>query len=383
MEQISTRMGRFIDSNIPLECRKTDHDLLRSRILVVLLLFLIVAESILFFILDKLINFSPAGAQLSTNMVSVLVVASLLVLVMFRVGKNRLISAHAVTAVIWFVLAFTAFYTGGIETPMLSLFILLPVLSGIMAGTRSGLYWALVVTSTWLAFLLANRVGYQFEQIVVPRNYHTALTISLSISCLLVSAVIIQYEMINRRLRDELLQERSDFEYMARHDQLTGLPNRRFFTYQLDLVTRRSNRHGSRFAVLFIDLDKFKEINDVHGHDAGDALLIKVAARLSKRFRSTDSIARWGGDEFAMILEDVGSEDEVQRMAGILREEITRPVDYDGKTLSVGASIGAAVYPDHSEDVEELLTLADKAMYQAKKNQELLKVTPLKPSLMT
>jgi len=383
MEQVSNSLRRFIDTIIPLECRETDHDLLRSRILVVILLLLIVAETVLYFSLDKLINFTPTGAKLTGDMVSLLLVSSSTVLVLFRLTKNRLLAAHLITTVIWYVLAFTTFFTGGIETPTLSLFILLPVLVGVIAGSRSGLYWTLIVTATWLTFLLIDRAGFQFEQIVIPQNYHTALTICLSVSCLLVTAVIIQYEVINRHLREELSRERSDFEHMARHDQLTGLPNRRHFMHQLELVARRASRTNTRFALLFFDLDKFKDVNDVHGHSAGDELLKQVAARLSARFRSTDSVARWGGDEFAMILENIGSEQEVRLLADILLEEITTPVSFGGLSLLVGASIGAAVYPDHSEDCEELLALADKAMYHAKQNNLAFRVTPLKPSLMT
>ncbi|MAO54203.1 MAG: hypothetical protein CMM61_00710 [Rhodospirillaceae bacterium] len=154
--------------------------------------------------------------------------------------------------------------------------------------------------------------------------------------------------------------------YMASHDEVTGLPNRSLFLDRLDVSLRQSAREKSRIAVLFIDLDGFKAVNDRMGHDAGDMILHQVAVRLVARVRASDTVARYGGDEFTVILNQVSNAQDVGRVAESIVDELTRPFMVKRETVLIGASVGVAVYPDNAETSDALIRLADKAMYEVK-----------------
>lgn len=155
--------------------------------------------------------------------------------------------------------------------------------------------------------------------------------------------------------------------YQATHDALTGLPNRQYFEqYLKDLISKRPGRRVSPMVVLFLDIDKFKMINDTMGHEAGDKLLVEVAERLQECLRSEDLLARMGGDEFTVIVPRCNKCSSAQRIATRMIESISRPFDIKGHKFVIGASIGLAGYPRDGEDVVELLKHADAAMYKAK-----------------
>ena len=153
---------------------------------------------------------------------------------------------------------------------------------------------------------------------------------------------------------------------LAHHDALTGLANRARLRDQLHLAVARSRRDGRLLAVLMIDLDHFKPVNDVHGHAAGDLLLKEIGRRLSVGLRTTDTVARLGGDEFVVLLEGVKDLDHARAIAGKLAQQISEPCQVGAVTVQVGASVGLALCPDQADDVDRLLLLADQDMYKAK-----------------
>lgn len=155
---------------------------------------------------------------------------------------------------------------------------------------------------------------------------------------------------------------------MALYDQLTGLPNRTNFFDKLEFSLSHARRNKSVLALLFIDLDGFKKINDTLGHTMGDHLLKEVAQRLRANIRESDTVARMGGDEFTIILNNLHDIEGVSCMAEKLITAINQPIDLGGNTCNVGASIGIAVYPDHAGNISDLINAADSAMYQAKAN---------------
>ena len=157
--------------------------------------------------------------------------------------------------------------------------------------------------------------------------------------------------------------------YMAHHDALTGLPNRHLFDDRVEEAFKRCHRHGEKMALLFVDLDKFKPINDTYGHAAGDVVLRELSRRLGKTIRATDTVARVGGDEFMVLLEELESVAEAEEVADKLKAAVMAPIPYENHELSVGASIGIGVYPDHAADMAALMDFADHAMYQAKHKQ--------------
>jgi diguanylate cyclase (GGDEF)-like protein len=164
----------------------------------------------------------------------------------------------------------------------------------------------------------------------------------------------------------ELQESRQEFEHLARHDMLTGLPNRRLFQDRLDHALARARRSGKKLALLFIDLDRFKEINDKVGHDAGDAVLKAVATRLATSTREADTVARLGGDEFVVLLDDPSSHDQVASIAQKLLDGLKPEIPFESHALHAVASIGISQYPQDGETATELLANADRAMYQAK-----------------
>lgn len=170
-------------------------------------------------------------------------------------------------------------------------------------------------------------------------------------------------------LRDKehtLLETQARLRHMAHHDPLTGLPNRAMFEDRLDQALLRGERQGEGFAVLYIDLDGFKPVNDSAGHAAGDAMLRHVARRLEACLRKSDTVARIGGDEFAILLGDVADLDAALLVAAQCRATASQPMEFGDRQLAVGLSIGCACYPRDGKSAGELLRHADHAMYQAK-----------------
>jgi diguanylate cyclase (GGDEF)-like protein/PAS domain S-box-containing protein len=168
------------------------------------------------------------------------------------------------------------------------------------------------------------------------------------------------------------LTERKRFEdslkYQATHDDLTGLPNRWLFRLQLDQALARATRSGLHVAVLFIDLDYFKTINDTFGHSTGDALLVQAGVRMRSVLREHDTLARMGGDEFAVLLADLGTADEAVGVANKLLASLMASYFLKDQDVYTGASIGLAFYPEDAPNSEVILRYADMAMYQAKTN---------------
>jgi diguanylate cyclase (GGDEF)-like protein/PAS domain S-box-containing protein len=182
-----------------------------------------------------------------------------------------------------------------------------------------------------------------------PMRYEGAM-------CLLVALANID----NRKRQQEEMRRK------AMHDQLTGLPNRALFMDSLERAIAKGRRRSSRFSVLFIDLDRFKEVNDTMGHHAGDALLQAVAQRLGTAVRQSDLVARLGGDEFVILIEEHGGPEDVMIVAQKALALLERPVTIDWREAEISGSIGIASYPEDGADVETLMRNADVAMYQAK-----------------
>lgn len=154
---------------------------------------------------------------------------------------------------------------------------------------------------------------------------------------------------------------------LANQDALTGLANRRLFEKRLEHDIAHAQRHQGLIALLYIDLDRFKYINDSCGHRIGDKLLIEVASRLTATIRAEDTAARLGGDEFIIILSQITSAGDVKKVAQKVIEKINNTFHIDDHSLKIGCSIGYSIFPQHSKNLQSLIHVADNAMYQAKK----------------
>lgn len=164
----------------------------------------------------------------------------------------------------------------------------------------------------------------------------------------------------------ELRDNQDELEHLAQHDPLTGLANRRKFQERLDHALAQARRMPQTVSVLFIDLDRFKPINDLHGHEVGDVVLQTVARRLQGMLREVDTVARIGGDEFVALLGAPATPEQLEAIARKLLALVSEPMVVEGQQLDLGCSIGIASYPDHAGTATDLLAAADHAMYQAK-----------------
>ena len=171
---------------------------------------------------------------------------------------------------------------------------------------------------------------------------------------------------VRRKVQAQLLEKQQHLDHLAHHDQLTGLPNRLYLAAHLPGAIEEAKRTGAMLAVLFLDLDRFKHINDSRGHETGDKLLKAVAQRIRATMRNEDVVIRMGGDEFIVVLKSIGNTDQVNEAAARITEALSAPVIVDGRPLVTTASIGVSLYPRDGADMGELLRHSDTAMYQAK-----------------
>lgn len=178
---------------------------------------------------------------------------------------------------------------------------------------------------------------------------------------------IINYIGINRDVTD-LKKIEDRIKTLAYYDSLTNLPNRTLFLDRLEQSTKYCTRNKGKVALLFIDLDNFKTVNDTYGHHAGDVVLQKVAEILTNSVRNSDTVSRLGGDEFTIILRRIYTKDNVTQIANKIISQLLEPIIVNDIPLHIGSSIGAAIYPDDANDKETLIKLADSAMYEAKTN---------------
>lgn len=343
----------------------------RARLLFGILLTIVALTGVetLFFLLVAGAHMDEATRQWSLWVIGALQFVLLGLTALLLRGHYRI--ANAGTAIVTTLAILSAvFYTSGIPTsPALPLllsaavtcFCLLGMRVGIAVGIAlpllAGLQWYVSVRFGWFPPALQSRKNPVIDVLLIN-----------GVNYLTVMVLVVVYERINAKLRVELDAERRRLAHFAAHDELTGLANRRFFHQQLELACARSDRGGHAIAVLYIDLDGFKQINDALGHRAGDEVLAVIATRLKNELRRGDLVARLGGDEFAVIVDPVGSDREIAAFCARLREVIAAPLPIGG---SVGASIGVALYPSQAASVDHLLSHADAEMYRQKRRGQV------------
>ena len=193
-------------------------------------------------------------------------------------------------------------------------------------------------------------------------------TVIILIVTLSISAIDAHFAARNARLALELQGANEQLRSIALHDKLTGLPNRFLLEDRLRQAALHADRNGKNFSLMFVDLDDFKPVNDTYGHAAGDELLKQVANRLRECLRKHDTVARTGGDEFVLVLEDVESARAASLVGEKILEKLALPIPVFAHTLEISCSIGISMYPSDGNDIATLTANADVAMYQAKKS---------------
>lgn len=203
-------------------------------------------------------------------------------------------------------------------------------------------------------------------------------TLAFGIAAIALALLIAWRTLGNMRLKSvqiseqmvELERSRAALREEATHDPLTGLANRRLFYDRLQQAVRHAHRYGGKVGILYVDLDRFKEINDRYGHHVGDAVLTEVAKRLTSSIRGSDSVARLGGDEFVMLLEAVQGRLDCLAAAHKIEQALNSDTRFYGLDVEIAASIGQALYPDDGTDEDALIRAADAAMYRVKSGYE-------------
>jgi len=201
-------------------------------------------------------------------------------------------------------------------------------------------------------------------------NFFNQMTVSLCHST--VTKQELEEEII--RQTKQLKHKQEQLLFLSEHDPLTNLMNRRAFDKQLEQSIVRAKRTGHKFAILFIDLDDFKNVNDSYGHDAGDFVLVQIAERLADCVRESDVVGRLGGDEFVVCLDLLKDFEGVPSKIEQIGELIKSPIEFGGHMLSVGSSIGIACFPDQGTTKDELICIADQAMYMQKECKDQVSV---------
>lgn len=202
----------------------------------------------------------------------------------------------------------------------------------------------------------------------LDQTFPSVHLLTVTFSALLALGYVIASVHANRKAAQTLRAVQNELEYFAYFDALTSLANRRMFIDQLRQLIALSGRYGTRFALLLIDLDRFKEINDTWGHDAGDALLVEISARLRCAVRADDQVSRLGGDEFAVILQDADNADEIRQICMRVAESFATDIQFNGKAMRTSISVGVAVFPEDGDQEESLYKSADIALYDAKRS---------------
>lgn len=258
--------------------------------------------------------------------------------------------------------------TGGVETSVATpALILPPTIFFCLYGVRSGL----VVAVAMPIFCGLQAFFFDVFGVVLP-NFESRSspafnrTLVLVTTYVIVILALVVYGRVNALLRAQRNAERLKLQGLANEDTLTGIANTRHFRQRLDQACAKIDRHGGRLAVLYLDFNDFKQINDEFGHTMGDQVLRHIAQRLRLALRREDTVARLGGDEFAILVDTVSDDQQIPRLIERVRQIVAEPVDVDGLRHTISTSVGRALYPTDVADKRAIIEVADRDMYRAK-----------------
>lgn len=263
-------------------------------------------------------------------------------------------------------------YTFGFYGNGLAWIIVACTVAAVFLQLRALIAFALTLWATTVA------IGMLFVQktLTLPVDGGSYIHLYLGWMPIFVSAVVLiaiattmvfGYKRAIEHLLSTTIAQRDIIHHQAAHDPLTGLPNKTLMDDRLAMACERATRENTLAALLFIDLDGFKGVNDSKGHEAGDRVLVEVARRLEAGLRKVDTAARLGGDEFLVVLDGIGSREDADTVAAKLIEFVGQPIDVGGEAVRIGVSIGIAVFPEDTRKVSDLVRLADGAMYAVKR----------------
>lgn len=360
---------RLLDWFIPLVIRTDKVQRTRAYILVGIVL-LNMAICALMAVMLLTTSLSPLGMSVGVGVVLASAIIYCVALSVFYRARSLVMAGNIAVFAIYLAVLAGILVTGGYgHSPFMALWIVVPVFVFPMAGSRSGIVWTAVVFLTINVLMVAKKWGFsawQLSDSATLQLLENALPIVL---CFMVVSALVIYERVNLTLYQWLEEERIRFAFKASHDSLTDLPNREEFYTRLDTALREASQKKAQFALVYIDLDNFKPINDQYGHFAGDKVLKVTGQRLREVLRNTDIASRIGGDEFALILHGIQKRSDIDLAMNKMLYTLAIPIDVDGQDVVVNASAGVAIFPQDSRDMTALCRLADSAMYLAKEKR--------------
>lgn len=349
-------------------CRDDSDRLYRARVLSAAQL-VIFAESLVACLYVLLVAPFPAHNLLFTLILPGPVLAcSIVGLWLLRRRGQLQRSCHLSLAAIAVAITLSTAFTGGPLTSGISYVLtVMPLLALNVLGGRAALRWLLISILLELALLTAAMVPG-----LLPTLPSEVVIAAHLIGWFIIAGSILAFTwggiLYSNRLSFELKDERERLRHLASHDRLTDLANRGLFEDRLQQALERAERCGDTVTLMYIDLVDFKGINDTYGHQTGDLVLQIMGQRLKHNTRPTDTVARLGGDELAVVLDGVAPGDALQ-VAQILAERLAKPCQGTPVPLSIKASIGVAIFPQHAHNAREIIARADEAMYHAKRNK--------------
>ena len=309
-------------------------------------------------IISILIEYSNTNVRMAMFMGFIALCASI-TLIILRINRNTSLASSILLLILLFMLS-GMLLDGMFQQTAPIWFATFPAVAFFFKGKREGLLWLSALIFLMLLLMLAqstNRLHSPFSNSTLALLIMNVITMGMLVSI---------YETMRAKGEAALHKARKQLHLLAHSDPLTGLPNRIAFYDRLTQALIQADQSGGRLAVLFIDLDNFKPINDTFGHETGDRVLSETAVRLREKLRGSDFLARFGGDEFVAILCNIADNNEADRVADKLVHQLDAPFTINGQHCRIGASIGIGLYPDCASTVDNLVQLADHAMYTAK-----------------
>ena len=268
------------------------------------------------------------------------------------------------------IITLTVYMTGGIQSPTIVAMIIPPIISALFTGRQSALAWCCICSFIFILFFAFEDASQNNPNLIPEHLTNAVRTIFLILASFAIVGFLYIYEEIGRQYHLLLSEEKQKLSSMAHHDDLTGLANRLQFNKHLNLAIELAHEENSKIALLYIDLDDFKPVNDIHGHEAGDQVLKIAAQRMNRCVRASDTVARIGGDEFAIILNGIDSRQRAEDIANNISAQMKVPMDIYDKQIIIGASTGVCIYPEDADCAQSLISAADEKMYATKRTSK-------------
>jgi diguanylate cyclase (GGDEF)-like protein len=347
---------------------KSEQDRYRMRFTVAILLAFLIYSVLLSFT-SLFMPILPEGRQLLTDFCLTTALGISVGLLILRVTGSQSACLHMVIFALLVAMINVSVKLGGIYSPAAPVGLIVPALATIILGARAGFVWASILIMVFVGFYRADLLGFEFPSIMLSENSGYGIFMGLTSAIVANTLIILLYEYTTQKLNQRLQQAHDNYLFQANHDSLTGLANRRHFIQIIDSYINHPSSGFEHFAVLFFDLNHFKKANDLYDHQFGDEVLIQVANRLRLDSRSTDYAARWGGDEFALLLPGIATEEQASSRITNLLATLRQPITIRNVEYCTDASVGYALFPAHGRSHKALIHHADHEMYGVKRQQ--------------